>query len=226
MAAYMVSVNDTRLSSLPTQGTLTAAIPPGDAGRGSLVLRAVYSDKGAGEYPMQTAEAITVLRAPRLGPAHADILQGVTVASARGASAAIVPKANSHIAFRNLDMTGIARADVVAQASTRNDNVGGTIEVRTGSPTGPLIGQAVVSVPGGRGATAPSAGDAQTAGTASAAAAAAGRGRGGRGGGTAPIEVVFKPTTGVHDVYFVFKNPTATSIQPLMTVSSIALQPQ
>ena len=215
MANYMVSFKEERLSSLPLQGTYTPAIPAGDSGRGALVFRAVYSDKGAGELPVQTAEAITVLRTPRLGPAFADVQQGVTPAPARGASAAIIPKANSHIAYKGVDLTGIARAEVAAQASARNDNVGGTIEVRTGSPTGPLLGQGAVNLPGGGRASGPTAGDAQTAG-------GGGRGRGGAAG----LQIPLKPTTGVHDVYFVFKNPAATPIQPLMTVSSIALQPQ
>ena len=215
MANYMLSVKDPRLSTIPMQGTFTPTVPVGDNGRGSLVLRAIYTDQGAEGLPHQTAEAIAVLRTPRRGPAFADVQQGVTAAPVRGTAGAVIPKANSHIAYRNIDLTGIARVDVMAQASPRNDNVGGTIEVRTGSPTGPLLGQGVVSLPGGRGAGA-SAGEAQTAGT-GAAPAAGGRGRGPGGG----LQIPLKPTTGVHDVYFVFKNPSATAIQPLMTVSTI-----
>ena len=218
MAGYMVGYKEERLSSLPLQGTYTPAIPAGDTGRGALVIRAVYTDKGAGDLPVQTAEALTVLRTPRLGPAFADIQQGVTPAPARGASAAIIPKANSHIAYKGVDLTGIARAEVVAQASARNDNVGGTIEVRTGSPTGPLLGQGAVTLPGGGRASGPTAAEAQAAG----GGGGGGRGRGGAGG----LQIPLKPTSGVHDVYFVFRNPSATPIQPLMTVSSIALQTQ
>jgi cytochrome c len=217
MAEYMVSVKETRLSSLPLQGTYTPAIPAGDNGRGSLVVRAVYSDKGAGDLPVLTSEAVTVLRTPRLGPAHADIQHGVTAAPARGSSGAVIPRADSHIAYRQVDLTGITRAEIAAQASARNDNVGGTIEVRTGSPTGALLGQAAVNVPGA-GGSGSTAGDAQTAGT-----GAAGGGRGGRGGRTG-VEIALKPATGVHDLYFVFKNAKATPIQPLMTVSTITLQ--
>jgi hypothetical protein len=38
-----------------------------------------------------------------------------------------------------------------------------------------------------------------------------------------PLEIVLKQTTGAHDVYFVFRSPAATAIQPLMTLSSITL---
>ena len=199
MVTYMLSVKESRLSTLPMQGTFTPAIPSGDNGRGSLVIRAVYSDKGAGELPMQAAEAVTVLRAPKLGPTQADIQQGIVVAPARGTSGAILPKADSHIAYRRLDLTGITRAEIQAQASARNDNTGGTIEVRTGSPTGPMIGQGSVLLPNSSGA--------------GVAATPAGR----------PVQIVLKPTAGLHDVYFVFKNPAATAVQPLMTLSSITL---
>ena len=212
MAEYMVSATDKRLSALPPQGSFTPAIPPGDNGRGSIVLRAVYADKGAEGLPAQTAEAITVLRAPRLGPAFADVQQGVTIPPARGASGAVIPKAGSHIAFKGLDLTGIARVEIAAQASARNDNVGGTIEIRTGSPTGPLLGEAAVTLPGAGGGAAP-AGDAPAPVT-------------GRGRGAAGIVVPLKPVAGVHDLYFVFKNPSATAIQPLMTLSTITLLPQ
>jgi cytochrome c len=198
MATYMLSVKESRLSTLPMQGTFTPTIPAGDNGRGSLVIRAVYSDKGAGDLPMQTAEAVTVLRAPKLGPTQAEIQQGIIVAPARGTSGAIIPKANSHIAYRRLDLTGITRAEILAQASARNDNTGGTIEVRTGSASGPMIGQGSVLLPGSG---------------AGVAATPAGR----------PLQITLKPTAGMHDVYFVFKNPAATAVQPLMTLSSITL---
>ncbi|MGH9370338.1 MAG: PQQ-dependent sugar dehydrogenase, partial [Vicinamibacterales bacterium] len=41
VAEYMLSVNDTRLSALPLQGTFSPEVPEGDNGRGSLVIRAV-----------------------------------------------------------------------------------------------------------------------------------------------------------------------------------------
>jgi cytochrome c len=197
LAAYMVSVKDERRSSMPLQGTFTPSIPAGDSGRGRLILRAVYSDKGAGELPTQTSEAVTVLRAPKLGPAHADIQHGITAAPARGTSAAVIPKASSHIAYQAIDLTGIKRVEVVAQALARNGNAGGAIEVRTGSPTGPVIGEGMVRLP--------------ETGENSGPPAVVGR----------PLEITLKPISGVHDVYFVFKNAAAPPIQPLMTLTSL-----
>jgi hypothetical protein len=35
--------------------------------------------------------------------------------------------------------------------------------------------------------------------------------------------VELKPTTGVQDLFLVFKNDTASAVQPLMTVSTLTL---
>ncbi len=229
IAEYMLSVNDKRLSSLPLQGTYTPTLPEGDSGRGSLVVRAIYSDKGAADLPALTTEATTVLRSPRLGPQAAEVQQGVTAGPTRGAAGAVIPKANAHIGFKGIDLTGVTRLEVMAQANARNGQAGGTIEVRTGSATGPVIGQADLSnAAAGRGG--PTATEIQAAGGAvpPAGAPAGGRGaQGGRGARTASgaLIVDLKPTTGVHDLYFVFRNPQASPTQPLMTLSQIAVVP-
>ena len=210
MAEYMLSVNDKRLAALPLQGSFTPAFPQGDPGRGALVVRAIYSDKGAGEYPALTSEAMTVLRSPRLGPQQADVQQGITAGPTRGAAGAVIPTPNGHLGFRRLDLTGVARVEIAAQAVARNGQVGGTIEVRLGSPTGTLIGQQDVGL-GGRGG--PTATEIQAAG---------GRGAG-RGGAAGPITITLKPTPGVQDLFFVFKNAQASPTQPLMTVSTITM---
>jgi cytochrome c len=210
---YMLSVNDTRLAALPLQGSLTPTIPQGDNGRGSLVLRAVYADKGAGDLPPITKEAMTVLRSPQLGPQHADEEQNVMPAPTRGAAGAILPRANSHIAYKGMDLTGVTRAEFVAQAQGRGGHAGGRIEIRTGSPTGPIIGQLDVLLAGaGRGGP-----------TASEIQAAGGRGQGGGRGAAGGLGVDLKPTTGIHDLYFVFTNDRASAAQPLMTLASITL---
>jgi cytochrome c len=218
IAEYMLSVNDKRLSSLPLQGSFTPTLPEGDPGRGSLVVRAAYTDKGAGDLPGLTSEAMTVLRSPRLGPQSADVQQGITAAPTRGAAGGVLPKANAHLAYKGLDLTGVKTIELLAQAQARGGHAGGTVEIRTGSPTGPLVGQIDVSLAGsGRGG--PTATEIQAAG---GAAAAGGGGRGGRGAAGA-LRVELKPVTGVHDLYFVFKNDKATPAQPLMTLTAINL---
>ena len=225
MAEYMLSVNDKRLASMPLQGTFTPALPEGDNGRGSLVARAVYSDRGAGEFPALTSEAMVVLRSPRLGPQQADVQQNVTAGATRGAAGAIVPRANSHIGYKGLDLTGVSRLELMAQANPRNGQAGGTVEVRLGSPTGALIGQGDVAAgSGGRGA--PTATEIQAAGGAAPAgpgdAASAQPAPGSRRTASGALLVDLKPTTGLHDVYLVFRNPRAGT-QPLLTLSTVTV---
>jgi cytochrome c len=258
---YMLAAKETAVSTLPLEGTYTPTLPDDDNGRGSLVLRAVYTDKGARDLPPQTSEATTVLRSPRLGAAAADVRKGVSMATGRGTSGGVIPQANGYIAFKNIDLTGITKAELAAQTNARSGHIGGTVEIRLGSPTGALLGQGTVPMPvelqrgqgvggGGRGGRgrggAPADPDVNVAGaavtatppagapgattakppTTAEANAQAGRGRGRGFGGPTPISVDLKGTTGVHDLYLVFKNEQATPIQPLMTFGAVTLLPQ
>jgi cytochrome c len=210
MVEYMLNVKDTSLSTAPLQGSYKPALPEDDPGRGSVVIRAVYTDKGVKDLPPLTTESMTVLRSTRLGVATADVQSGVVPLSGRG-SAGVLPRNKSYIGFKGVDLAGVKKAELAARADARSGNVGGTIEVRLDSPTGPMVGQAVVNAPGG-GASGPTATDIQAAG-------GGGRGRG--RGGPAPISIDLKESRGVHDVYFVFRNDRATGAQPLMTVSTV-----
>ncbi len=196
----MVSVKESASVALPLQGTLHAD----DSARRQRPRFARHPRRLHRQGRRRAARCrrrrrSRCLRAPQArSGATRTMQQGVTRGAGAWRVGAIIPKANSHIGYKGLDLTGITRAEVLAQASARNDNVGGTIEVRTGSPTGPDDRPGTVNVPGGCGVRNRS-GEPQTAG------AGGGRGRGGAG-----LQIALKPTTGVHDVYFVFKNPAAT----------------
>jgi cytochrome c len=157
------------------------------------VIRAVYSDKGAPGVPAQTSDAVAVLRGPLISAGRADILDGVTttVENQAAGPVAIIAGANSHIAFRGIDLTGVRRAEL-ASATLGQGNVG--IEIRLGAPSGPLLARADVPV------TPPRSGDDPPT-------------------PPAPVTVTLRETQGVHDVYFVFKNNhRATPTQSLMTL--------
>ena len=110
----------------------------------------------------------------------------------------------------------------MAQATTRVGASGGTVEVRLGSPTGKLIGTTspvVVKDPvfGPPPAAAPA-----TAGKPATPPAAAGGGQRRQMGQQVVAKI--EATDGLHDVYFVFKNPNAQPNQILMSVSTIQFQ--
>jgi cytochrome c len=133
----------------------------------------------------------------------------------------VLPKANAVLAYKGLDLTGVKSIELVAQAQARGGHAGGTVEIRTGSATGPVIGQLDVSLAGsGRGTQPATATEIQAAG--GAVPPTAGAGRGGRGAAGAH-RAELKPITGVHDLYFVFRNDKATAAQPLMTLTAINL---
>ncbi len=201
---YLLAVNDKTINTIQPKGTIPTKTPEGDTGRGAFLVRAVYTDKGARNLQPHTVEALTVRRSPSISATRADVISGAaTRFEANGALETIVGVANSYIAFTRLDLTGIKQIALAAQAPAREGFLGGTIEVRLGSPTGAVIGQAdVKSV------------QAQE-GTAEAQLAAVGRAR------TAAIAVPIPPTAGFRDVYLVFKNDAAKPGQPLVSVSTV-----
>jgi cytochrome c len=228
---YILRFNDKTLSSLPLQGEHVVSVPKEDNGKGSVLVRAAYTDRGgvavAGKpVPAQTTEAMLVLRNPQVIAATAPVQKGVEVKTGRGEM--LMTYANSHIAFSQFDLTGVKQLELTAAAQRRDGSVGGTIEVRVGSPTGPLVGEVVVPLAPEVDMTklmaqmesAPATPPTPPAGAAAGGAAAAPAGGGNRFA-RPPVRITLKETNGLQDVYLVFKNDKATSIQPLMSVTDI-----
>ncbi|HEX7778549.1 MAG TPA: hypothetical protein VF424_04890, partial [Vicinamibacterales bacterium] len=197
-------IDDKTINTLPARGTVPTKIPDGDSGRGAFLVRAVYTDKGAGKLPAHTVDAMALRRSPQMSATRADVIKGATTRfEANGAVEAIVGMPGSYIAFTRLDLTGIRQISLAAQAPAREGFAGGTIEIRFGSPAGAVAGQADVK-------------SAQVQeGTAEAQLAAIGRAR------TAAIAVPIPATAGFRDVYLVFRNDSAKSDQPLISLSSV-----
>lgn len=239
---YILHVNDKTLSSLPLQGEYAVAVPQGDNGRGSVLVRAAYTDRGgsAGKtVPAHTGEQLIVLRSPQVTAATAPVQQGVEIKTGRSQSIMTYP--NSYIGFRQFDLSGIKQLEFGAAAQRREGSAGGTIEVRLGSPTGPIIGQAEVPLAPEvdmakvmaqmeSGNAAGPGSNTATGGQASAPRSTSATGGQPRPAGTPnpfarpPVFMALKPTEGVQDVYFVFKNESAKSVQPLMSLTTIKFQ--
>ncbi|GAB4020766.1 PQQ-dependent sugar dehydrogenase [Spirosoma koreense] len=237
LVQYILHINDKTLSSLPLEGTHTVNVPQGDNGKGAVLIRAAYTDRGATvgakPVPAQTSEQLLVLRSPNLDASSAQFVQGADIkAKGMGKGENVIPYNKAYIGFRQLDLTGIKQLELTASAQRREGSSGGTIEMHLGSPTGPVIGETVVELApevdmaklmaqmeSGSKPTSTTATGAQAAGGAAAAGAkpAAPRNPFAR----PPVYMNLKPTEGVHDVYFVFKNDKAQAIQPLMTLSGI-----
>ncbi len=230
IAQYVLSVYDKSVASLPTLGSYTPPAWDSVSARGAVILRAAYTDRGApGAAPHTTARAL-VLRSPQVSAVSADTIAGAgTRPGERGAGEAqVIARPGTSIGFRRIDLTGIVSAGLLAQAPAREGYVGGTVELRLDSPTGALLGQADVRPAAPPTFAAPTASQIQAAAGAAGApapsAAAPRPATGFRPPRRVPIRVALKETTGVHDLYLVFRNDAARPIEPLFLLSSITFE--
>ncbi len=196
MVDYILNIGNEMAGSLPPSGTYTPVVPEDDYGHGSVVLRAAYTDHGAGVIPSQRSEQAYVLRSPILDLGSADEVDRVRVEAARRGSGpmTIIPSDSSYAAFRGLDFTGVGRIRVTASANARAGDAGGTVELRLDERDGMLLGEVVVDPPD------PDAG---------------------WGGEPNPAEDIPVSVAGRHDLYLVFRSEAVNPNQPLMSLSRV-----
>ncbi len=194
IARYILGVADTAINVLPLSGSHRPVIPAGDAGRGSWLFRAVYTDRGVRDIPPITSEALVVRRSAEIAAGAADRIQGAaTRVENNGAGPlAAVPTSGSYLGFA-VDLTGIRAVELFAQTAARESHVGGTVELRLDRPDGPLAARAVIPAPG-----------------------AAPRGRGNLPAARLPVAV-----GGERDIFLVFRNDAAKPGAALMVVTIV-----
>ena len=148
MAEYILDITDQTLGTLPLTGTYTPKFPVSDNGQGSVIVRAAYQDRGAGDIPAHITEEVLILRAAALQAGDADVMERVqTAVSGRGAGPVnVMPTHGGYIGFKDVDLTGVATATITAQARSRSGTVGGDIEFRLGAPDGALLGRATIGL--------------------------------------------------------------------------------
>jgi cytochrome c len=228
---YIMHINDQTVSSLPTKGTFKPTIPDGDNGAGTYILQAGYSDRGAGNVPSHTVETIVKLRSPLLRPADRTTLTGSDlVISGSGGAARLKPKHGTVLGFTNIDLTGIRSLKLLGSATIREDNSGGSIELRAGSPTGELIGRVelplfnptnLAPVPTMEQAMQDAGGNKKAAEKIIDDIKAANRVKNTPPDTFLPLD---KKLAGKQDLYFIFSNSAARPEQPLLTLSGIEFQ--
>ncbi|WAC13028.1 PQQ-dependent sugar dehydrogenase [Dyadobacter pollutisoli] len=219
---YILNSTDKTLSSLSVKGEYTPAIPKGDNGNGSVLIRAAYTDhavSGAKAIPAQTSEEMIILRSPEVNAAEAPIIKGAELKAlgVAGLGFSVVSFQGSYLGFKQIDLTGIGQIELNASAETREGSIGGVIEIRLDSPTGDLIGEKQVDV-------------APPIDIAKVMAEMESEKKNAKPGEVVkqrnpfarpPVYIKVKDTSGKHDLYFVFKNDKAKPIQPLMSFSKI-----
>ncbi len=143
MVRYILSLAQKPTNSLPLKGSYTATIPKGESNDGMFLLRATYTDKGANKIPGIRSEQVIVLRnAANIPAAACDEFKDIQKydALSSGINWRVAQKSGAYIAYKGIDLTGIGAVTLMGIAASDWYNVGGSVEVRLGSPTGTLIG--------------------------------------------------------------------------------------
>jgi cytochrome c len=199
---YILSLANAKdaIVSLPTKGSYTTKIPKGTPDQGVVVLRAAYSDKGANGIPAATAEKIMILKSASVTASKADKIDGIMKFKLPSPPLDLmIGQANkSYAGFTQIDMTGIDQITFMILAPEEQLHAaGGTLEVRLDSPTGTLIGESgLVKASKGKDFAA------QLQFT----------------------KAGLTPTTGMHDVFMVFKNEKSPVGQPLFILLNVQFQ--
>uniref|UniRef100_UPI00258C4870 carbohydrate-binding protein n=1 Tax=Algoriphagus sp. TaxID=1872435 RepID=UPI00258C4870 len=180
-------------------------IPEGENGQGSFLLRASYSDKGGNSIGSLNGVDFVALRSPFVDPQTSVDRKGVQLLTTPRVNF-LVAGDNSQFALKGIDLTGVQQIDVLATINQRNGAIGGTVEIRLGSPNGEVLGTSEkIGRKEGGGFRPPQGVSMQEWVRMNANRA----------------KVKIKPTSGVKDLYFIFKNPEAKPEQVLMSINEI-----
>jgi cytochrome c len=217
LARYVLSLGDSSAAPrrLLLAGTFSTPAPAGAPERpnrarvtplGSYLLRATYTDRGANGVAPITSTDVVLLRQPRLAPETADTTWGTMYAPSEGDPGFVINRSGAFVGFRGLDLTGIGAIEVgtLTRFYTWSHFKGGTVEIRLDSPTGPLVGSPVQVTPPAADGRPMILGDALEK----------------------PVSIPLPPTSGIRDVYVVFRNPTAGPADALFLLTGVEFKPR
>lgn len=207
MVEYIFSLNEVNptVTSLPLEGKLNPEIPAEEDGQGGFLLRAFYTDKGAGNITSLTGEDYVALRNPFLDPQLSEIRKGVQLLTTPSINFFMVGD-QSYIGFKDIDLTEVKEIVLYLGISSRNEAKGASVEVRIDSPTGTIIGQTEKVTEAPSGGFRPPAGVSRLEW---------------RRQNSAKPSTKLSEVSGKHDIYFIFKNADAKSEEILAAINEI-----
>ena len=223
MIKYIMSLGEKKptATAIPLKGTFVPQVPAGDNGKGGYLLRVAYKDKGTQQLSSLTSEKIIALRNPTFNPEKADVLKGTLLTTTPNRSFSMVGN-DAHLGYKALDLTGIKQIELLVQAQPRVGAIGGNIEVHLDSPEGKLIGTTQEVIPKDvdfrKMMALMNAANANKPGAPPVDRNAMRRLM------STQAKATLEQVEGVHDLYFVFKNPKGTSNQILMQMMEIQFQ--
>ncbi|MEO7823004.1 MAG: ThuA domain-containing protein [Gemmatimonadaceae bacterium] len=184
MVAYILSLGARRTGtpSLPDRGAYVAPAGSADAPKGVVVLRATYTDRGANGMRAITKDKTIVLRSPSVVVASGELSEGLSKQSVPElpVEITVVNRSGASVVLKQIDLTGVGAVVFTAVAPTRFNAKGGKVEVHLDSATGPLLGASELIRPTTDSVAPPTR-----------------------------LRTTLRPTSGLHDVHLVFRNPDA-----------------
>lgn len=139
---YILNTTSRNPKTLPVKGSFVTRVPADDDGKGTYIIRAAYTDRGAANVPSHTTDSVIFLRSPKLEPVKADIIEGGAIRDQLDEYVFLTAKPGAFIAYEDIDLTGITRISFRPNWHLYDIYPGGKVEVRLGSPEGELIGSA------------------------------------------------------------------------------------
>ena len=116
---------------------------------GVYVLTATYADKPVNNVPSLTATDALVLRNALLRPNEVDVVHIARKATWQGQHSLQNVLDGARAMYKNVDLTGVKKATVMAYIDPKENRGGGIAEIRADKADGPLLGTAKVSASGG-----------------------------------------------------------------------------
>lgn len=137
---YIMSLNDPKeeVARIAPSGSYITRVPEKENGKGGYLLRVAYTDKGAADVKALSSEKIVALRNPVLNPEQYDQAEGVQQLITPRRSFNVIDD-GGWFAFENIDLTGIGKILIDAEASPRSGDSGGVIELHLDTSDGPLV---------------------------------------------------------------------------------------
>ena len=153
-----------------------------------MLLRAEYTDQGANGLPGAMADKTLVLRSPIVVVATGELGEGVSKMEVPQMPVPMTmpSKSGASVMLKQIDLTNISEI-VIAATAPAQYAIGGKVEIHADSAGGPLLGETEM-LQKSEGTNVP----------------------------PAQLRAALKPTTGMHDVYFVFKNDEVKAQQMIM----------
>jgi cytochrome c len=138
MVKYILSLGDDKKASQPVKGNY---MPQEQKKEGTYILTASYTDKGGNSMPPQTASKTITLKSPKFSAVAYDDQKASMKYKhpTLGREVLVATTDNSYAVYKDLDLTNISKLTIQA-FSMKGTTAGGKIEVRTGSPTGTIVG--------------------------------------------------------------------------------------